>query len=730
VTTKPGKSIEPLQAELLARHVNTAYANTCSYGSDHPLARKACKQAHESLGDVLAREPVITILADRGSLFVEKHPVGSRFDPKRLVKMFAEVGIESVTFEAGIILDDFQLLMQIFAQPDTYPEVEAAEVELQRHHVDSIRFNHIIYRKLTSDQKVVSAESEGQAADGPSRYAGGAAVRVLHELEDFMSLSHMAGSPDEAGQALVDSVAGNDEAGRTKLIEHLRNLAGEIEAAGSVGASSLSPEDLFLAMNTLRQRVKQSLASRRDLDTLLTGQREVISEVDQLTYSTLVSLVLEEYRGSNFSPRRMAQIINRMLPDPRELRRLLPQLKKALIREGMSLKAYSELVHQLSAGLRGEHLVQALEGGAENIGLDVDEIVDRIQDDPTEAARLVVLAAELRRGADNDEDQLSAAFSDYIERMNQKSQNNADGGNDSPMLDPRSLNDQLARVQRELIIQLDEKGLKGTAVDKLNDQLDQRTARAVDETRLSVLNSVLERSDGLSADVVLEWLEQQLLNPSELDRIRGPLTRIMEQHGFDTGQIEEILNRFSENLPSGPPMTLPRRVINCEQTEMFLGREVVCAQRYSTPFSVIRVTIDRVHFPEEEARRPTSRELSLIIPELYTRIVRQARDPDLIGSLDQYLSAEPFLILPMTDAKGADVVCKRLEQLLPDFPFDLDGVQCRITVTTTAITYDIDQAPDVDQFRKQLEYRHQTRRDQNDQTPAKPTAAPRAGAQS
>jgi len=706
VTAGINKKLEPLQAELLARRISTAYANACSYGNDHPLTCKACDQAYESLGNALERVPVITLLSDRGSLFVEKHPVGDRFDPLRLVKMFAEKEIESVSFEAGIIQADFRLLMRIFSDSAAHPDVGAAEATLERHNVDSVRFNHIVYRKLTSDQKVVSRNAEGVAAEGPSRYAGGVAERVLHELEGFMSLGRLADEPEAAGQELADSMANGSDSSRVKLIEHLRDLAREIEQGGSVGASTLSPEDLFLAMNTLRHRVRQSISARQDMETILSEQGEVIGEIDQLTYTTLVSLVREEYRGSNYSARRTAQIINRMLPDPQELRKLLPQLKQALIQEGMSLKDYGELIHYLSIGLRGEHLVQALEGGAESIGLDVDEIVDRIRDDPAEAARLVVLAAELRQEGMADEEQLSAAFSDYIDRVLSRTESR--GGADEPPLDPRALKDQLSRLQRELVIHLDERSAGSTAMNRLDGKLGERVNRAFDNSRLVALEALLEADQTLSPEVVIEWLEQQLLTPSDLERMRGPVARLMQDHGYSAGQVAEILDSLGRDLPDGPPLALPAGVLDASSTALFLRREVVCARRYATNFAVIRVTIEEITLPGGLVRRPTSREVCLLLPELYTRILRQARAPDVVGSLDESMAAEPLVIMPMTDRAGARTVCERVQRILAEYPFRIGEMECHLQVTATPIDYECDQCEE--RFTIHLEQVHQANR--------------------
>lgn len=709
MTGREVKGIEPLQAELLARSINTAYANTCSYGSDHPLTRKACDQAYEALGSALERVPVITLLSDRGSLFVEKHPVGSRFNPSRLVKLMAELDIESVSFEAGIIGDDFRLLMRVFAAPTQHPGVTAIEQELLRHNVDSIRFNHIVYRKLTSDQKVVSKDAEGVAAEGPSRYAGGVAERVLNELESFMSLGRMAGEPEVASEDLVDTLADGNDDGRQKLIEHLRGLAQEIERGGSVGASSLSPEDLFLAMNTLRQRVRQSISARQDFETILNDQGEVIDEIDQLTYSTLISLVREEYRGSNYSARRTAQVINRMLPDPQEMRRMLPQLKQALIQEGMSLRDYGELVHHLSIALRGEHLVQALEDGAESIGLDVDEIVDRIRDDPAETARLVVLAAELRQGAGNaDEDQLSAAFSDYIERIGRQVNGHAQAGDGT--LDSRALKDQLSRVQRELLIHFDVKGAGSQATSLLDGRLQERVDHAFDDSRLEALEALLDRNRAASPELIMTWLERHLLTVSDLGRMRRPLARVIEQHGFSSEDVSGMLEVVGGQLPEGAPLALPSGVLNANETSMLLHREVLRARRYSTPFSVLRTTIEDIRFAEGRRRRPSSRETCLLLPELYTRILRQARDLDIVGSMDSTMAAEPLVILPMTDREGAGTVCERVRELLAEYPFQIGEQSCHLEVTATTVTYNSEQDQGSDHFRRLLEQKHQAHR--------------------
>src|SRR5699024_5787443 len=193
---------------------------------------------------------------------------------------------------------------------------------------------------------------------------------------------------------------------------------------------------------------------------------------DALTCSTLVNLMREEYRSGQFPVKRMAQIIKRMLPGAGEIRRLLPRLRKGLLEEGMLLEQYNLLVHELANEFRGEHLVSALETGAESVGMDVEEIVQKIQDDPAEAARLVVLAGELREGGIGDGNQLSAAFTDYIERVSQKLA--LSHFSHGEPLDPGTLGNQIERVQKELIGHMGQGGMPSETSRKLEKELEQR----------------------------------------------------------------------------------------------------------------------------------------------------------------------------------------------------------------------------------------------------------------
>lgn len=715
MSQQPGAhNLDARTGELIARQLNSAYMNACGFGVDHPTTARALETFHSTLSGALATDPSLSLILDRGTLFVEKHPVGARFNPKRLIDSFNEIGLESITFSKGFSEADAKALVTVLAKLLEYPSLAAAEAALKPRQSGAIQFNYIVYRKVTSDEKVVSSRDAGidrgesVKRTKPKDQVSAAGERVLGQLESYFSLGQLAGNPDAAAQRLSESTS-EDKGNRARLVEHLKRLVHEVEMGGG-DIEGLSPEQLFTAMSTLRQRLHKSVSAQEDVDRIMAEDNEVVSEVDELTYSTLVSLVREEYRGGQFSVKRMAQIINRMLPDSGDLKRLLPRLRKGLVEEGMPLDQYNQLVHELSNELRGEHLVSALETGAENVGMDVEEIVQKIQDDPTEAARLVVLAGELRQGGVSDKSQLSAAFTDYIERVSQKLALSRFSHGEP--LDPGTLGNQIERVQKELIERMGHSGMSPEASKQLEQELEQRMPQLRENSKMELFESMLGGSEQLTDTLVLDWLEKQVENRDELEELDQPIIDRLKRHGYSPQQAGRLIDQLLERLDGEQePPSLPPVVLSVNNTALFLKHQVKSAQRYGNPFSVIKLLLEwLVPIEGGGPRRPRRSDMREILPELYFRIARLARDLDLVGSLEKTQRAVPFIILPMTEEEGAMIFRQRLLEVLVEFPFRLDNGEYTLICTVTAVGFDSKADTDANAFVHRLNKAHQANR--------------------
>ncbi len=676
-------------AELLARQINTAFTMASGYGINHPMFHKACEGLQESLTDALKGVSSISLLMDRGALFIDKFPVGQRFNPRRLMNLLSQLGIESISFSSGIGVEDIQKLMVCSTDHDQYPDVTAIQSGLQAEDVTTIRLNYIQFRQVTADQKVVA---EGQAsADGAAASADASsrtATDSFDPITSLLSLNELVRDPEQYAEKLEQESAGDSN--RRQVVRQLRNLVSQIERGEVATGSAVSSEAVMSAVNDLRFRIRKSIDTRRDVELILSEEDQVVGEVDQLTYSTLVSLVREEFRGGKFSAKRMAQIINRMLPDARDLKRLLPQLKKGLLAEGMSLDEWATLVSEMSTELRGEHLIQALEEGAENVGLDVDEIIDQIREDPSEAARLIVMATELRRSGAGEEEQLSAAFSEYIERISDKLSLKLGEG----MPNSEALDSQLFRVRQLLVEQLNRQGLPPDLIESVRGRLQPKPPATAEQP---------------------EPEKRAAAAPEEKSDIDGPgETEPPPSEDLATGSnlAEEYDDTSDEPVESSPiSASLPQRVLNPENTAFFLDREIKSARRYKTAFSVIKVSIELVRDRPGPPRAPKPDDFDKLLPQLYAEIIAQLRDLDLVGSLDKQRQAVPLMILPMTPTDGAEIVLKRLLKRLKLTPFRLSGMPTQLLCAVSCATFQFDSEETDQAFRDRVEEEHEISRE-------------------
>ncbi len=202
------------QAELLGRQLATAFMNLNGYGVEHPMSARSLDALYESLTAALKEHDSMTVLLDRGRLYFEKHAVGKKFNPGRVISIFNALGLESILFEPGLIQSAFLEFMMITADPESFPDVDDVKAEMTRRNIEHIRLNYIVYRKVTTDQQVV-AGSECESAATISAELSPLLEKLMGSVKedpaDALRLITLATSLRESGvgrnKELVDAFA-------------------------------------------------------------------------------------------------------------------------------------------------------------------------------------------------------------------------------------------------------------------------------------------------------------------------------------------------------------------------------------------------------------------------------------------------------------------------------------------------------------------------------------------
>ncbi|MDT8408951.1 MAG: hypothetical protein RQ741_05075 [Wenzhouxiangellaceae bacterium] len=703
----PDTALTQRQADLIGRQFNSAVTNTAAYGSAHRVTHRTYETLLENLVDALDKTDSLTLMLDRGSLFIEDYAVDARFNINRLIILFRQCGLESVTFARGVDEDGLEHLMRIIAGAEDFEGVERVRAELGTHGVDAIRVNHVVLRKFTEDDQVISREGledlTGLAEKSLAHAADTQAPTVLptdeadifSRIEEVFTMRDLMLQPQRMAEHWLQA-SGADDGRQQEAIEQIRDLRRQVERGQDADGEHLSPLAVMQAIQRIRQDMTTAMAGQEETARLLSAEGGVLSEVEQLTCQTVVSIVVDEYRAGQTSAQRLAQIIRRVLPGSREVKRLLPLLKQSLLADGMSLAGYIELVNELSAELQSDDLVQSLEQGADSIGLSVDEIVREIRRDPGEAARLVVLAAQLRGqhqepGGGSGQDSLSAALSEYIEKVS----NEMAGDAADETLDPGRRAEAAQKMQSMLVGQVRRHGIDEKLAGQVETDLARRSAKSRGDQGSDRLVELLRQSGGLDESELVSTLGQLLEREPDLATLGATVRRELAAHGYAPEKVQEIYDQTVARLKHRSRLELnPGGVLDPNATAYFLQREITSCLRYETFFSCIMLMISQVHEQESGWRTISADEIELIMPNVFELLPIHLRELDLLGTLGSKDRNIPLIILPMTRAEGASLVLERILEGLEATRFELQGAPVGIDVIGVANPFDAEQSPD------------------------------------
>jgi len=685
------------QAEIFGRQFNSAVTNSSAYGFDHPVSARAYETLLSGLAECLAVCDPVTLMLDRGSFFVEDFPVDAKFNASRLAILFRKLGLESVTFLPGAGVEALKCLMSVVTRPDDFDDIDAVRDELLRQGIDSIQVNHVVLRKFTRDDEVIDREGleelaglaeQAVATGGESDAALDSSETLLERVEKIFSMHALLKQPQQMAENLVKASGATPEQ-QAGVVAQIKRLGAQVESESVESDATISPAEVMQAIAKVREEVSSGLAGQEEMARLMAERGGVLSELDLLTCQTVVSIVRDEYRQGQVSAQRLAQIIRRVLPESRDLKRLLPMLKQALLDEGMGLADYIEFVNQLTAELQSDELVQMLEQGADSIGFSVDELLREIRREPEEAARLIVLAAELRQGGRSNEELLSDALSEYIDRVS------GDLASAQAGDEPNAAHAAAGKTRQELVRRIRAQGVSQSVLDRLDSGLGGRSGQSTASFRTSRLAELLNRSESVNDAELADQLVQIVERESSMTTLGDTLQQELSNHGYSAERINSIYNETLARLKRKSKVEfVPGAVMNPVATQYFLKREIATSIRYETFFSCIMLMIAQVRENERDWRTISTEEIESVMPEVFDLLPPHLRDLDLLGTLGSKDRNIPLAILPMTDQAGAEAVMARMLEALEAARLELGGNAVKVNVIGTAARYDPEQAPD------------------------------------
>lgn len=707
------------RADVLGRQFNSALMNTTAYGSSHSVTRRACDIFIDTVSGLFDSIESVTLLLDRGTLFVEDYSLDGKFNPTRISRIFRALGLQSITFQHGIDVDTLVSVLEMLSAHDEYAGVEALKTELESAEIFSIRLNHVVMRKFTEGEEVIDREgleqltelAERQVASGDVAAVATSASpgeSLMARVENIFSMRALLEHPDQvAGQVLARTWSDDDDG--KNVTARIRELRSELREQGSessqVSGAPVSMAEVMEAVARVRSELNEALAGQDEIARFMTEHGgQVLNEIEQLTFDTVLLIVQDEYRSGGVSVRRLAQVLRRVVPEARDLKRFLPLLKQGLLEVGMPLADYISLVNELGVELQGDTLAHALEKGAESVGLSIEELVAEIRRDPAEAARVLVLAAEFRRSDAPDQDRMSAVLADYIGRASDVLVESSD----SSGTNAGELRQALRQAQQKMVRQACEQGLDPGLGNRVDQALAGSVDNSVDRIRIKRLLGRLGDSEVGDETALADALAAVFEHDTDLKRLGETLSLELQQSGYARETLERVFERTERRLRSRSRLEmLPDGMLEPNVINYLLEREIAGCRRFGTYFSVLLLMIARIRDADSDdadAWRPVlPEEIERLLPQLFRTLPPHVRDIDLLGSFGSRERNIPLVLLTMAHEEGAEIVRQRMLEALAEEPFQLDRGEVRIDTIAVVQRFDPDRTPDRKSFLNALQ---------------------------
>jgi hypothetical protein len=574
-----------------------------------------------------------------------------------------------------------------------------------------ISVNYFVYAKVKSDETVVRSSQTTKNQSNEAEKGVPTAEDILtimatdilsEELQKNLSIQNlMQGPADFSNMLIQEDIAAAHQAATatgvqpgTTLAQSLNRFHREVNRVLD-GRTDISISELAEDVFELKQELLRGIEAQKSKGVVYLDEQKIRSKADEITDGVLVKLILEEYRKGAVSVKRLAQITLRLVSKPLEFQRILPKLKRALLASGMSLPDFLLFVQEIKNELQSEELTRVLERSAEEIGLEGEELIQEIMANPKDAAELIYLVSEIRKSGE-DTAMLSDMMVDYIDRV--ASELTMDEMNKSDAVNGEKINNAFTRIRSGILAKLKQKDIGGDVLGDLERRLMERMEESICQLKSTMVSKQVEEgaSEPPTREKILKLLQTYVGNDRELKEILTQVKSTLFSRGTDTGEFDKIYaeletqaeEKKEKETPSAPPGSL-----NKGSALFVLEKEILRANRYDTPFSILSLSI--VKATPKAAVRRGSVSTEDVVAALVVELVDIVRETDLVGMLGARMVV---VIQPMTEAGNAKLTLARITNELKMREFVVKGIPFDIVFAATVTPYDAARTPDMKTF--------------------------------
>ncbi|MBN1849283.1 MAG: hypothetical protein JW932_11935 [Deltaproteobacteria bacterium] len=709
--------IDPQKLFIFGRAFLLLFNRSTMYDANHPYCIQAIDELLPILQTILKTHSPLVFIMNQEQLFVDEEPVDQRINTGKMVAHFKKTEIQSISFYQGIERKELAAFVEIFTGLKKYPNVVAMKRALEAKGVGHIKLNHVYFKKVSSDEEIISREAfkkmsiEGDA-DGSSKtkklFMDSILESVLaEEFEKTLTVERVLANPINVSDQMIDADLkvynqnGVPDRSHGPILVHQLNILEQEVEKNLSGQGSEDLPALAEAVFDMKRQLIKGIQIQKSLGIDYTNEAEILDKANEITDKVILQLVKTEYQSGKISTVRLAQILKRLIPEPNELKRLLPKIKDALLEEGMPLADYLKLVQELSNEIQSEELSKILQQSAETVGLDGLELIQEVKNNPVQAAELIFLAAEIRKGA-GDEKVLTELLVDYVEKIGSKL--TLDIAKEENVEGEAHLQQVMNRVESQILGRLKKMDIKDEVVMRLEERLNGRMDELFETikekwSRIPTTEPELKREAGELS--VLQILEKSVSENDELTNILRMVRHEVQTKGLDENDLKNILDEIAQQKENRQKRKAKKwsidEALDADGLAFFLDKEISRSLRYDLPFATLSFSIVSAK-PKTKPPEGTITH-DVLLESVLQRFTSELRSADMAALLGKN---KLVAVLPMTTPDEAKLALRRHLRLINKDPFDINGILVTVQVAGTVTNFDGKKTPNTKVFLENL----------------------------
>jgi hypothetical protein len=697
-------------SENIGRMFNLTFNQIIMYNVYHKSAVASLERFHNFLQDGLKLLDTIGISLNQDVVFIEDEALDARINTARLAEHFKKANIQSISFGLGLNMGDLTLFFEIFTDIRRYRDANGMKKAFEKMGLKKIVINYFVYAKVKSGETVVQGTQVrgGDTGGGDVPTAEDiltimATDLLSDELQKNISIQNLMENPAGFSQMLIDEdiAASRKSQNRdvqpgTTLAQSLGKFKAEINGVlegrdgTDINISELA-EDVF----KLKRRLVKGIEAQKSKGVIYLDEQKIRDEADEITDGVLVRLIAGEYHKGAVSIKRLAQITLRIVSETMDLQRILPKLKRALLAAGMSLADFLQFVQEIKNELQSDELTSVLERSAEAIGLEGEDLIREIMKNPQAAAELIFLAAEIRKSGD-DKQVFTNLMVDYVDRVG--TELTMDEMGRSGEVSGKKIDTVFSKIRTELVGKLKQREIDNDVLANLEKRLTERMEESIRQLKSTM---VFKRIDGdgekpSTKETVLKLLKSHSTDEQELRAILTEVESALGARGVGTDVLRQVYQEIDAAIPQkkeAEPRIAPPGSLNRGSTLFVLEKEILRANRYDTPFSILSFSV--VKASPKAAIEPGTVKLEDVASAFVVGLTGIIRETDLAGMLS---AAMIVVIQPMTVENNAKIALARITKALKNREFVVKEIPFDIIFAGAVTPYDPERTPDLKSF--------------------------------